>query len=60
LDSDRTCLDAAFIPEVVDMAITRIDEPHPLFVHPGLTVGIVPLKFGRGAAGSPTAIILVE
>jgi hypothetical protein len=41
LNSDRFCLDIAFIPEDVYVVPTRIDEPHPCFVHMRLAVGVV-------------------
>src|SRR5207249_6955346 len=36
-------LDGAFVPDDVHVFTTSIDKPHPLCVHSGLAVGIVPL-----------------
>ena len=41
LNSDSFCLNIAFISEDMYVVSTRIDKPHPCFVHMRLAVGIV-------------------
>ncbi|HTF62786.1 MAG TPA: hypothetical protein VK638_08750, partial [Edaphobacter sp.] len=42
LDSDGLCHDVAFVPQDVHVVTTGIDKPHPLCVHVGRAVAIVP------------------
>src|SRR5688500_10605558 len=51
LNGDRACLDAAFVPEVVHVIPTGIDESHPDRVHLRPAVAIVTVIGGHGPGG---------
>ena len=42
LDSDRACLDGAFVPEIVHMVATGIDKAHPGCIDSRLACGSSP------------------
>src|SRR5215831_10313559 len=51
LDSHGACRDRAFVADEVHVLATRINKPHPLCVHVGLTFWIMAFVFSHRSGG---------